>query len=240
MNREPRPLLLSPHCDDIAYSLAGQILAGDLLVSAETGAPPHLLTLFSQSTFAPYAPGSVDRRRITALRLAEDGAFCQALGLTHDWLPLAEAPLRGYPDVDSLFVEAEQASRDPVLEELTRRLASQAERSPPTRVYAPLGIGGHVDHLVTRLAAQRVFDGHCPLYFYEDLPYAGELAPGEREGALASCARGLRPWLTPLGDWLREKVALLMGYRSQVAEKDIQSVVTHAFHIGGERVWSGS
>ncbi|MCG8295102.1 PIG-L deacetylase family protein [Pseudomonas entomophila] len=225
--------LLSPHCDDIAYSMAGRLLGG-----AERGQGIRLLTIFSQSRFAPYAQRLNTQAQISRWRQAEEARFCAALHLAHECLDLAEAPLRGYPDVDSLFVDDGAVPEDPVLERLEQRLRQRLEQARPARVYAPLGIGGHVDHLLTRRAAQRVFADVCPLLFYEDLPYAGELSADALAQQLTRTTQGLRPLLTPLADWLPEKLRHLAGYASQVAEKDLASVATHAHLIGGERVWT--
>lgn len=233
MSERGHSLLLGPHCDDIAYSLAGRLISG-----AESGRHLQLLTIFSESRFAPYAPGVTSQAQVSALRHAEESNFCAALHLEHARLGLAEAPLRGYPDVDSLFIDSDVFLEDPMVACLEQCLRQRIERSVPARVFAPLGIGGHVDHRITRAAAQRVFGNVCPLFFYEDLPYAGELAPAELDRQLARDAQGLRPLLTPLGDWLSDKLECLAAYASQVAGKDLESVVTHAHLIGGERVWT--
>lgn len=225
--------LLSPHCDDIAYSLVGRLLSG-----AEPGQGVHVLTIFSQSRFAPYAPALTTQAQVSSWRQAEEARFCTALNLAHECLDLPEAPLRGYPNAESLFIDDGAIPGDPVLERLEQLLRQRLEQGTPARVYAPLGIGGHVDHLLTRQAAQRVFADVCPLLFYEDLPYAGELSPHALAQQLARTAQGLRPLLTPLADWLPEKLRYLAGYASQVAEKDLASVATHAHSIGGERVWT--
>ncbi len=233
MSERGHSLLLGPHCDDIAYSLAGRLISG-----AESGRHLQLLTIFSESRFAPYAPGVTSQAQVSALRHAEESNFCAALHLEHARLGLAEAPLRGYPDVDSLFIDSDVLLEDPMVACLEQCLRQRIERGVPARVFAPLGIGGHVDHRITRAAAQRVFGNVCPLFFYEDLPYAGELAPAELDRQLARDAQGLRPLLTPLGDWLSDKLECLAAYASQVAGKDLESVVTHAHLIGGERVWT--
>ncbi|QXH33890.1 PIG-L deacetylase family protein [Pseudomonas muyukensis] len=233
MSRRGEVWLLSPHCDDIAYSLAGRLLSG-----AERGQHVRLLTIFSQSRFAPYAPTLRSQAQISRWRQAEEARFCDALHLAHECLDLAEAPLRGYPDVDSLFIADGATPEDPELERLEQRLRQRLEQARPARVYAPLGVGGHIDHLLTRRAAQRVFAAICPLLFYEDLPYAGELSAHALAQQLAHTAQGLRPLLTPLADWLPEKLRHLAGYASQVAEKDLAAVATHAHSIGGERVWT--
>ena len=57
-----------------------------------------------------------------------------------------------------------------------RVLAELRRAYPAATIYAPLGIGGHVDHCLTHQAARRI-DG--PVAFYEDMPYAllGNLTP---------------------------------------------------------------
>jgi len=94
-------------------------------------------------------------------------------------------------------------------------LAEALRRLPPTRrVYSPLGVGGHVDHLATRRAAERVFSG---LLYYEDYPYT--MRPGAVAEALPPETRGgwtaETVWLT--GAALAAKVAAVAAYRSQLS-----------------------
>lgn len=230
---KPTVLYLSPHRDDIAYSLAGRILAGT--DPAESGIA---MTVFTKSTFAPYAEPGLGMDEITALRRMEEERFCRALNLECAGLSFAEAPLRGYKTVDDLFVSHSQAWNDPIIPSLLSEFRALVGRIRPERVYAPLGIAGHVDHLATRFAAQMAFEDACPLLFYEDLPYVGELAGEALQSELELATRGLHPEMTPVGGWFPEKVRLLNGYASQVAEKDVQSVISYTNSIGGERAWS--
>ncbi|SDR57036.1 GlcNAc-PI de-N-acetylase [Rhizobiales bacterium GAS191] len=234
-------LYLSPHCDDIAYSLAGRILAGEEATGQEIIGPGIVVTIFTQSDFAPYAShglARLDTDAITQLRRTEETAFCHALNLESVPLPLAEAPLRGERTIDDVFVTDTTARLDPIISSVVSLLETLAEQRRPGRVYAPLGISGHIDHLVTRFAAESVFGAkRCSLLLYEDLPYAGELPADACRAELERLAVGLRPALTPAGDWLPAKLHLLSGYTSQVASKDLQAVISHTERIGGERVW---
>ena len=59
-----KTLLLEPHFDDTAYSMAGLILSG--VISADS----LIVTVFSRTLFAPYADASgIDQ--ISALRYRE-------------------------------------------------------------------------------------------------------------------------------------------------------------------------
>jgi LmbE family N-acetylglucosaminyl deacetylase len=225
-------LYLSPHSDDIAYSLAGRILAGCEITTSQV-----LVTVFTQSKYAPFAAQDLDIEAITKLRLAEETEFCRNLNVASELLTLSEAPLRGYLTTDDLFVSVEQAKLDPILPLLTTQFRALLDKYRPGKVYAPLGIGGHVDHLLTRFAAEAVCDGVCPVLFYEDLPYIGELTDDERQQALAATTQGKRSELTPTDIWFQTKLRLLHGYTSQVGENNLQSVISYTHLIGGERVW---
>ncbi|WP_323120516.1 PIG-L family deacetylase [Burkholderia alba] len=225
-------LYLSPHRDDIAYSLAGRILG-----AAAPRAAGVAVAVFTRSNFAPYARPGLDTAAITRLRGAEESRACRALRLRSLSLPFAEAPLRGYRTTDALFVDDAVATRDPVVDALVRCLTTLNAMFRPRAVYAPLGIGGHVDHLVTRVAAQAAFASQCPVWLYEDLPYAGELDEHAYGAELARRTGRARPALTPNGAWLTDKLRVLAGYASQVARKDLCAVVAHTHRIGGERVW---
>jgi hypothetical protein len=50
--------------------------------------------------------------------------------------------------------------------EISAALAS--ELRPGDKVVSPLAIGGHLDHMLTRLAAEHL---DCSLWYYADIPY---------------------------------------------------------------------
>ena len=77
-------------------------------------------------------------------------------------------------------VKAPEAAAPP-LDAATLAALAEAFAALPAagRVYLPLGVGGHVDHLATRRAAERVFT--APLY-YEEYPYTAW--PGALAAAL--------------------------------------------------------
>jgi len=225
-------LLLSPHSDDIAYSLCGRLLAGRT--------PPEacaLVTVFSISQFAPFAdPPLDDIAAITTLRGEEDQAFARAMGFVRAEMGLSEAPIRdGLTNLDDLFTIDHLAH--PYLATLTREMAAVLTAADWSEVYLPLGIGGHVDHGLLNEAVRRAGADRTRLRYYEDLPYAGEMEQSEYEREIARLADGLRPELTPAGAWVERKLALLGLYPSQVQHSDLQSVLALTARIGGERLW---
>jgi hypothetical protein len=71
-----------------------------------------------------------------------------------------------YPTEESLM-----APISPFEAHLVAKVAERLRSACPagSRVYSPLAIGGHVDHRLTRAAAERL---GRPLWYYRDFPYA--------------------------------------------------------------------
>lgn len=105
------------------------------------------------------------------LRRAEDEASCRLMGASVIHCGLLDAPFRGtgYRDLPGICFAtrrreaADQARATALAQKLVHTLR-------PRRVYAPLGVGEHVDHRLTHNAARAV--SHAQVWFYEDRPYA--------------------------------------------------------------------
>lgn len=222
-------LLFEPHFDDAAYSLSGLILSGVIdPMEAE------LVTVFTQSTFAPYANvKTIDE--ISALRAIESASFCQQLKLKNSTLGFSEAPIRGY-SLDAIFDEnyksnLEQNLKDNLLKEMGR-LKKQFQ---PSRIFCPLGISGHIDHFIVRECAEETFENQ--LFYYEDLPYAGEISSAEYQAWIDALTIDLIPLKNEWNSFLKERIRLLKTYQSQVADKDIQAVINYTERNVFERYW---
>ncbi len=167
---------VSPHLDDAVFSCGGLIARqkarGDevVVLTVCAGDPPvGELTPFAYDLHRRWGgEGSP-----MGLRRAEDHVACGRLGAAVVHLPIPDAIYRRsahgeafYPDSASLF-GAMMAGDAPRIDET----AAALERAIPSEseVYVPLGVGGHVDHLLTRRAAERLF---LPRWYYRDLPYA--------------------------------------------------------------------
>jgi hypothetical protein len=150
---------LSPHLDDVALSCPCTLLR-----EVEAGARVLVATLFSH-------PGPADagafRRDDYAARWAEDARAMAVLGADFLHAGLLDAPFRCslYHNFEGILF-----GRDPgdaaTLEQAKAVVAEILERAKPQRVYAPLGVGEHIDHRLTHEAAP---PGSL---FYEDRPYA--------------------------------------------------------------------
>ncbi len=169
-------LYLSPHLDDAVFSCGGliakQVVAGETVtvLTICAGDPPQ--GQLSDLARALHLSWNVDESLVRA-RCDEDLAACSRLGAAPIHLDIPDAVYRSlpssepvYPSFDQVFGPLHPAESE-LLEELKRSLADRI--STDDAVYVPLGIGRHVDHQLTRLAAESL--GRSLLY-YRDMPYA--------------------------------------------------------------------
>jgi LmbE family N-acetylglucosaminyl deacetylase len=152
-------LFLSPHLDDAILSCAGRI--GRHVARGERVV---LLTAFSHAD-PDDAAGWAARRR-------EDQAAAARLGAEPRWLGMPDAPFRDplYASFDFDVLGGPHAPGDAAWRgRLAARLRQELESLRPAAVYAPLGVGDHVDH---RLVFEAAAGLHPGLRCYEDHPYA--------------------------------------------------------------------
>lgn len=239
--RRRRPLLIiSPHPDDAALSLGGSILKYPRLQT----------TIWNVFTRQSYSLVDRDAERAQQRIVEEERAAAAALGVGIIMAEFREAELRGYVrlserlghDYQSIYIRPGERE---LREAVTTALQRVVEELQPALVGMPLGIGGHVDHLLCREAAlaclaRSGWQGR--LFCYEELPYAlradwriEALAMAERRGLVLS------EGLIPVGPWLDTKHHILEIYRSQLHPRDIRQLVTYSASLcglgGGERIW---
>ncbi|HEX6121860.1 MAG TPA: hypothetical protein VFY89_01805, partial [Ktedonobacterales bacterium] len=133
------------------------------------------------------------------------------------WLDDVDAMYRGapatYQSEESLFgqVSAADLALD---EQLAGVFLNIHERAPLAALYAPLGVGHHVDHQLCCSAADRLAQRKLNVKFYEDMPYV------RRAGALESRQKELgiqmEPELVEISGTLRAKQEAIAKYTSQV------------------------
>jgi LmbE family N-acetylglucosaminyl deacetylase len=159
-NESARYIYLSPHYDDAAFSLGGWIGSrpGGLLVN-----------IFTRSEYtASKVISGVDA--VSELRAREDKVFAERLQLEARAMGLKEPSLLGRKSRDVSGVEQDAGHlRQALTALLDERVVEQ------TVIFCPAGIGGHVNHLATRLVAWEwatARGAERQLRFYEDLPYA--------------------------------------------------------------------
>lgn len=168
----PTALFISPHLDDVAFSCGGTLLR-----LADRGWRIVLCTTFTRSMPDPRGfalacqtdkgvPPDVD---YMALRRDEDRIFARIANAEAVHLPLPEAPHRGYHSAAELFDGAHDD--DEIWRDLVPRIRDLVADLAPATIFAPQGLGDHVDHhhVIRAIIAA---DPGDRVVWYRDTPYA--------------------------------------------------------------------
>ncbi len=192
-----------------------------------------------------------------AKRRIEDVRACATLGAQPIHLDLLDAIYRhdvnGEPFYVRDFIGIAPQAED-IMQQLPRIVRAlnavlSQHANAINRIYAPLALGGHVDHTITRQACEIVAEAwRTPLSYYEDYPYA------EQDASLHSAqVRGLVAQTIALDELaIRARVAAICEYPSQLqpvfklADRHAlfaaveERVRKYTSCVGGERYWRKS
>ncbi len=243
-----KAIYLSPHLDDAALSCGGQIF-----LETAARAPILIVTLMAGKPAAD-APLSAFARELhqrwelarnaVQVRRAEDVVACQILKADHLHWSVPDCIYRSDPATGEPCYptwEAVITTMHPADEAVVELLAGQLRQLPAAdQIYAPLTVGNHVDHRLTRLAAERVFGES--LIYYEDYPYAADpeavtavLTPTTEQWQATSMALSATA--------VRAKVDAIWAYVSQrstffTTREDLEAQIkAYTDQVGGERQW---
>ncbi len=214
----PTALFLSPHLDDVAFSCGGTLLR----LADDPAWRVVLCTVFTASVDNPQGfalrcqtdKGLAPEVDYMALRRAEDRAFAEGAGVDDAWhWELPEAPHRGYDSPDELF--AGEHSGDAVWQPVRDALTSLDAELQPDVVFAPQGLGNHVDHLQTIRAALGVYPAAGKVAWYRDTPYAIR-EPAARPAGLLDTAGFASRRVSLAEGVLARKIAGCCRYTSQI------------------------
>lgn len=175
-----RHVFVSPHLDDAVLSGGGYIYRlakmRQRVVVATVGTSdcPGPVSWVAKRNLLSW------RRGVSpfAARRKEDEDALEVLGAEFVHLGLLDAMYRrdkhGHPlyttRTTDVPVHADDWERHkPAVRQAIEGLLEELEGE--TIVYCPLGIGGHVDHLLVRSAVEEAAD-RCSIVYYEDQPYA--------------------------------------------------------------------
>lgn len=214
----PRDVFISPHSDDVCFSLA---------CFAHQRQAGRLLNVFSISPYTadPRQAYAENVRSVTRQRLSEDALFAQACGLTLENLEFKDAMARNQAAFQAQGNAAVPNMIDKrLMGALVGPLLGMANNPKPW-LFAPMGIGRHVDHLAVVIVILRnikLLAKNYHIAFYEDLFYASH-AP-EREKAITALTATLKqatPKRCRLGldrDQQAQKMKLIQLYSSQLKD----------------------
>lgn len=238
-------VVLSPHLDDAALSCGGTIHRCSreggraLVVTLFAGDVPEAPSPFARTIEQIWqlGPDLMEKRR------AEDDRAMAILGAEATRWDLVDALYRTTPGGIPRY-QSFKALRGGVRDgsELLREVVARLGELPSTaRLLAPLGVGGHVDHQLTRRATENVFGGAPALRFYEDYPYA------RSRFALRRALGRRRRWIAEREELeepdIEARCASVLAYPSQLGsafagERDVRRQLRlHVSKRGGERFW---
>ncbi len=238
-------IVLSPHLDDAVLSCGGwihqRVQAGDqveIFTICAGDAPAGAFSLLAEELHARWGSG-VDA---TALRRAEDLQACQQLGAFARHFNIPDCIYRRNPTSGSPLIERNQDLfqplpdvERPLVESIAAELAGWI--SAQCLLVSPLTLGGHIDHHLTRAAAEQT---HRPLLYYADYPY---LLQDEARFTAAldanwkTCTFAIPP--ASLAAWQNA----IACYRSQIStfwqdEAAMRAAIEHYWRRGGGgRLW---
>jgi len=238
-------LIVSPHVDDAAFSVAGaartHVLRGDSV---------SIVTVFSKSEYLEnYLPST--SKSVSEVRRQEDWLFLEKLNdgalsesrASMDWLDFPDAPLRPKYSNGELCISRPLDSEDlAIVAELSVKLLNFVQRQ--THLVLPLGLGRHVDHVIAREAGLSLAPLCATTFFYEDLPYAGERPEAFARAYVDSFAafRGfnIERDIVPIPSGVTWKIGIVKSYASQCTRQCLQCISNHAKRLsiqGSERLW---
>ena len=215
---------LSPHLDDAVLSCGGlirqQVLNGArvTVITIFAGQPiHHELSPFAASLHARWG----SEAEMVSERRREDQAAIESLGARTCHLDYVDAIYRSdgsehlYTCERDLFGHI-HPSEVALADEVAYAISNMLTPGEPL-LFAPLGVGNHVDHQVVAAAALALIPQAGRLTFYEDYPYV------ERPGALTRRLDALREveWsaeLQPLSvGCIEAKIEAIGAYQSQLS-----------------------
>ena len=238
-----RWIYISPHLDDAALSAGGFIYE-----QSRAGVPVEIWTIVCgyppTGELTPLAQvvqfqwGTGTAEETVRMRRAEDVKAASILGAKTIHFDVPDCIYRRGPDGEPLYLnifvqphEAEAALPEQIAQTILPFLL------PDDQVICQFGIGGHVDHILVRQAAERL---GRPLWYAADLPYLFK-QPGE----LARHVDGMRESLYPITEaGLKAWTEASLAYESQLSslfespEKVSEKILSYYSERNGFPLWA--
>jgi len=205
-----RWIYISPHFDDAVLSCGGLIfeqsrqgIPVEIWTICAGDAPPGPLSPLAQVCHFQW--GTQTAAETVALRTEEDGRAAAILGAEACHFSIADCIYRRDAEGELLYTEEVFVPRHPLEAGLDREIAAvlDEELRPDDLLVCPLTIGGHLDHILTREAVERLGRPlQYPMQYYADIPYLLDhpeaFAPatlGLMDELLPVTEEGLSAWL---------------------------------------------
>ena len=254
-----RHIFLSPHFDDVVYSCGGT-----LGVQVYAGMRPLVITVFASEPATPIelSPFALDNHRkmgfrhdvaaVVKARRQEDANALNYLQVDYLWLDYPDAIYRGSPPYYTSQAQLIGGDVHPgdmwIDRALAENLTALHDRLPDTVWYAPLAIGGHVDHQLVCSVIDRLIQRGANVKLYEDFPYV--LKENALQERLKFFGNTLEPALVEMSEMLplRQEASAMyvsqtdLNFENKAAMLKSMDTYTHSIRpvetIHLERYWT--
>lgn len=240
-----RWIYISPHFDDTVLSCGGLIfeqtrqgIPAEIWTIFAGNPPPGPLSTFAQVTHAMW--GTNGGEETVALRKHEDQTAANLVGAKFTHFDFPDCIYRRSPAGEYLYPESVFISPHPLDRKLPNRIARALKPGllPEDVVVCPLTLGGHVDHVLARRAAEQL---DRPLHYYADIPYLlndpetlAPAIPAMQDELFDISEEGLHAWLAGVAAYKSQISSLYYG---QGTLKDAIRAYWESRH--GVRLWRG-
>ena len=238
-----RWIYLSPHFDDAVLSCGGLIwqqaqkgMHVEIWTVCAGDAPPGPLSLLAMECHQQWGIESAED--LVATRRIENQEAAALVGAETVNFSIPDCIYRRYPTGELLYPVEVFAPIHPFEKNLDVDIAAAltSELQPDDMIVSPLAIGGHLDHKLTRQAAEHL--GH-PIWFYADIPYLinrpEELVPateGLKETLYPISKKGLGNWQSGIAAYATQTLMLF-----ESAEKMQEVIRTYWENQRGIQLW---
>lgn len=216
-------IILSPHLDDAIFSCGG--LINNLHQAGE--AVTVINVCAGQPQDGNLSPFALEYHRSwgnspdpVGLRLEEDHRALSLWSIQGIYWPTPDSIYRvidgkpAYPDQAALFGPPQPQEEQDLLADWQSRWQALELTPDAVCLYAPLGAGGHVDHVLVSKFARSLDLAGWKTWYYEDFPHAYDQIT--LNAAFLPFGQAARYPHYQLID-LQAKVAAMRAYRSQIA-----------------------
>lgn len=226
MDNEIKTILVSPHSDDIAYSIGGTLLQNFF------NRPILMVTIFTKSNYSPCIKIS-GSEIISKLRHLEDIGFTDKLEMGYQGLNFDEPPLRGYSRM-GIFTNNNPNS-DPIYTEVHNSLLKLIKSYPCDLIVSPMGLGNHIDHIMLCDICCRIAkENNIRIVFYEDLQYASTLTLKQIKVRAYSINPHLKYFNINVSPIFNDKIENMKFYKTQARRTVFTLIKSHALRLGIE------
>lgn len=221
--------IFSPHCDDALLALGGHILYWG---------EAEVVTVFGTCAWTRLDT-KLSVEQITLINQQEETTALKEANCISYRYNLPEVLMRNYRKWNTKFIHESDNS---VFNKSISLIKKHVKQN--SSLYFPLAVEGHVDHVLLRNAAFKLYnfflENNCRVYLYEDLPYSWYEDPSLTATKL-NLKFDVKTEVLDISINLNQKLKLLDYYKSQLGPNELSKVKEYAARINqgkySERIW---